>query len=349
MTKRVEIPPMPPIVIDTREQLPWSFEDLPTVREKLDAGDYSVRGARGSRCDRAQGVHRSASAPSPSSASRFERKLERPGQLRARRDHRRGRPRAHRRMAVSELGQSLRARRVLRVVLGALRRRHHLRRLAPQRGDPRRPDAREGGETPARRGRGQRVTTNVVDLDRARRGFASRRSSPSARRTAECSDLANAERLIALHGGDLRHVAELGGWFGFDGRRWQRDGAFAERCAKDIARRLVSASTDALELAAQQQNAKGIVDARALLQLGAPFAGCALPRRRPRGRTERIGHRDQARRPRRRSHALQLQERHDRSAHRRAPRAPPRGPAYEARSGRLRRRSDLRGLGSLPR
>jgi len=32
------------IVIDTREQEPWSF-DCPTVRHKLDAGDYSVVGA----------------------------------------------------------------------------------------------------------------------------------------------------------------------------------------------------------------------------------------------------------------------------------------------------------------
>jgi len=31
------------IVIDTREQTPWSF-DCPTVRRKLDAGDYSVDG-----------------------------------------------------------------------------------------------------------------------------------------------------------------------------------------------------------------------------------------------------------------------------------------------------------------
>jgi DNA excision repair protein ERCC-4 len=31
------------IVIDTREQAPWDF-DCPTVRRKLDAGDYSVDG-----------------------------------------------------------------------------------------------------------------------------------------------------------------------------------------------------------------------------------------------------------------------------------------------------------------
>jgi len=34
------------IVIDTREQAPWGF-DCPTVRRKLDAGDYSVDGLEG--------------------------------------------------------------------------------------------------------------------------------------------------------------------------------------------------------------------------------------------------------------------------------------------------------------
>lgn len=34
------------IVVDTREQIPWTFEDQPvsTVRAKLEAGDYSVQG-----------------------------------------------------------------------------------------------------------------------------------------------------------------------------------------------------------------------------------------------------------------------------------------------------------------
>ena len=34
------------IVIDTREQEPWGF-DCPTVRRRLDAGDYSVDGLEG--------------------------------------------------------------------------------------------------------------------------------------------------------------------------------------------------------------------------------------------------------------------------------------------------------------
>ncbi len=34
----------PVIVVDTREQEPWSFRDLPTEPGTLDTGDYSVRG-----------------------------------------------------------------------------------------------------------------------------------------------------------------------------------------------------------------------------------------------------------------------------------------------------------------
>ena len=37
------------------------------------------------------------------------------------------------------------------------------------------------------------------------------------------TDIGNAERLIALHGHDIRYVDVLGGWHVFDGRRWVRD------------------------------------------------------------------------------------------------------------------------------
>ena len=37
------------------------------------------------------------------------------------------------------------------------------------------------------------------------------------------SDLGNSERLVALHGHDLRYCHDLGGWFHWDGRRWTRD------------------------------------------------------------------------------------------------------------------------------
>ncbi len=34
----------PTILVDTREQCPWQFENLPSERATLDAGDYSVKG-----------------------------------------------------------------------------------------------------------------------------------------------------------------------------------------------------------------------------------------------------------------------------------------------------------------
>ncbi|MCZ6652982.1 MAG: ERCC4 domain-containing protein [Planctomycetota bacterium] len=36
--------PKPTIIIDTREQHPWSFANLPTERATLDSGDYSIVG-----------------------------------------------------------------------------------------------------------------------------------------------------------------------------------------------------------------------------------------------------------------------------------------------------------------
>lgn len=44
----------------------------------------------------------------------------------------------------------------------------------------------------------------------------------------------NARRLVALHGADLRHCDELGGWLTWDYRRWRRDRKEAVRRAKDI-------------------------------------------------------------------------------------------------------------------
>lgn len=37
----------PTILIDTREQRPWTFADLPTRRATLSAGDYTVEGLEG--------------------------------------------------------------------------------------------------------------------------------------------------------------------------------------------------------------------------------------------------------------------------------------------------------------
>src|SRR5687767_5261983 len=65
------------IVVDTREQTPYPFEDLaPSVRAKLEAGDYSIVGYEG-----AFAVERKSLADAYATFSRdrarFERELER--------------------------------------------------------------------------------------------------------------------------------------------------------------------------------------------------------------------------------------------------------------------------------
>src|SRR5687767_6194222 len=61
---------------------------------------------------------------------------------------------------------------------------------------------------------------------------AAARSTPGE----NCTDLGNARRLVARHGGDLRYVAALG-WLVWDGRRWRVDDTGeAERRAKETVR-----------------------------------------------------------------------------------------------------------------
>jgi putative DNA primase/helicase len=67
--------------------------------------------------------------------------------------------------------------------------------------------------------------------------------------TGECTDLANAEGLVALYGADLRYVTELGGWHHYDGRRWFQDRPAAECAAKDYARHLAIVTGEALAAA----------------------------------------------------------------------------------------------------
>lgn len=48
------------------------------------------------------------------------------------------------------------------------------------------------------------------------------------------SDIGNARRLASRHGADLRYCSQLGGWFVWDGTRWEADGTFeVERRAKE--------------------------------------------------------------------------------------------------------------------
>jgi putative DNA primase/helicase len=68
------------------------------------------------------------------------------------------------------------------------------------------------------------------DLERA----AIQQEPPSG--TAECTDLANAERLARFHGSDLRFCDPMGGWLVWNGRHWAVDKHAAERLAQDAAR-----------------------------------------------------------------------------------------------------------------
>lgn len=65
--------------------------------------------------------------------------------------------------------------------------------------------------------------------------------------TAADTDLANSERLINVHGSDLRFVDALGGWHVWDGLRWRGDNAAAVCRAKDTLRLLYSDATTTTE------------------------------------------------------------------------------------------------------
>ncbi|MDI1437469.1 phage/plasmid primase, P4 family [Polyangium sorediatum] len=103
--------------------------------------------------------------------------------------------------------------------------------------------------------------------DRAPRALPALRAG-----TGECTELANAEGLVAVHGADLRFVAELGGWYHYDGRRWSRDSPAAERAAKDYTRLLslvaaerLAAARRALDAVAESSDETAIKRARAAL------------------------------------------------------------------------------------
>jgi putative DNA primase/helicase len=83
--------------------------------------------------------------------------------------------------------------------------------------------------------------TQVADMDVSEAEVASS-SEPASRRGADpddqLTDLANARRLVATHGTDLRYCKSLG-WLVWDGRRWANDGTGeVERRAKATVRSL---------------------------------------------------------------------------------------------------------------
>lgn len=81
------------------------------------------------------------------------------------------------------------------------------------------------------------TSPDVVSLDAARR----RRVLIDARLT----DVGNGERLIALHGSDIRYVPKAKKWYLWDGRRWALDDTLeVQRRAKDTARALMKAALE---------------------------------------------------------------------------------------------------------
>ncbi|WP_438033504.1 hypothetical protein [Sorangium sp. So ce204] len=75
---------------------------------------------------------------------------------------------------------------------------------------------------------------------------------PPRQGTAPDSDLANAERLVALYGCDLRHVGALGGWHAWTGLRSCCDRGTAAECAKETTRRLLTNAEFAMSEAAKR-------------------------------------------------------------------------------------------------
>lgn len=72
--------PHPTVVIDTREQLPFAFDGLPTIRATLQSGDYSLVGLE-SRIAVERKSHEDAWNAVAANRARFERCLERLSRL----------------------------------------------------------------------------------------------------------------------------------------------------------------------------------------------------------------------------------------------------------------------------
>lgn len=91
-------------------------------------------------------------------------------------------------------------------------------------------------------------------------------TAPPPDRLFKCTDLGNAERLVAAFGEDLRYVAQLKRWYRWDGRRWARDlTRQVEQLAKAVVRQIPAeaalASSDqirsAIESWARKSEARG--------------------------------------------------------------------------------------------
>lgn len=138
------------------------------------------------------------------------------------------------------------------------------------------------------------------------------------------TDYGNAQRLVKLHGRDMRHCYEFGNWPTWCGTHWRTDLAAAEQRAKDAVLKLYDEvrtllnPDDRKALLDHAQDSESVTRITAMLSLA-----------------KRAGHPGQARRSGPRHLAVQLLERNARFAKRRIAPAPPRGPHHEDRARRL--------------
>jgi putative DNA primase/helicase len=70
------------------------------------------------------------------------------------------------------------------------------------------------------------------------------------------TDSGNAERLIALHGGELRYVRTWGKWLGWNGKHWALDEGAPHRAAKDVARAVMRQANRIADLKARGEAVK---------------------------------------------------------------------------------------------
>lgn len=86
-----------------------------------------------------------------------------------------------------------------------------------------------------------------------------------------CSDLGNAERLVAWHGDDLRHVPAWG-WLVWNGRVWQRGDKLALELAKRTIRRIYSEAADIEDDARRKALSKHALESESRFRISAMLA-----------------------------------------------------------------------------